>query len=275
MTRVVPSTVHSTMPGNQRSRAVGSPTTAHTASAVRSIVICRRMVPMGAWPPVLECETIDNATDTFRGRQVFPAVTPDGGRGGLPRGLYSCDGQPPHRNRPGGHRPRSTRGPSPSRTRPARAAAAARARRPQGRADRQLRARREARARRHRRPGTIRHIWMTFPPAPPERHARLWSRCSTTAPSRAQHLRPGLDFFGLPHGRPVAVRLGADRRAGRSRLQRLLPDAVPRAHPHRADQRLAAADGPLLPGRLHAAADAAGRRGLPPRRVPPREPDHA
>ena len=37
---------------------------------------------------------------------------------------------------------------------------------------------------------------------------------------------PCLDFFGLPHGRPVAVRLRADRGPGRARLQQLPPDAV-------------------------------------------------
>jgi hypothetical protein len=52
-------------------------------------------------------------------------------------------------------------------------------------------------------PGTIRHVWMTFPPARPE-----WMRAlvlevfydGATEPSISV---PCLDFFGLPHGRPA------------------------------------------------------------------------
>ena len=53
-------------------------------------------------------------------------------------------------------------------------------------------------------PGTIRHVWMTFPPAPPE---VMWALVlevfydGAAAPSISV---PCLDFFGLPHGRPVA-----------------------------------------------------------------------
>ena len=53
-------------------------------------------------------------------------------------------------------------------------------------------------------PGTIRHIWMTFPPAPPEVMRALWLEVfydGATAPSASV---PCLDFFGLPMGRPVA-----------------------------------------------------------------------
>ena len=67
---------------------------------------------------------------------------------------------------------------------------------------------------------------------------------------------PCLDFFGLPHGRPVAYASALTHRAGRSRLQQLPADAVRPPHPHRARQRLAAAHDPLLPGRLHVAARA-------------------
>jgi len=53
-------------------------------------------------------------------------------------------------------------------------------------------------------PGTLRHIWMTFPPAPPEVMRALWMEVfydGAVAPSVSV---PCLDFFGLPHGRPVA-----------------------------------------------------------------------
>lgn len=53
-------------------------------------------------------------------------------------------------------------------------------------------------------PGTVRHIWMTFPPAPPESMRALWMEVyydGATTPSVAV---PCLDFFALPHGRPVA-----------------------------------------------------------------------
>src|SRR5437764_6450648 len=52
-------------------------------------------------------------------------------------------------------------------------------------------------------PGTIRHIWMTFPPAPPEQMRAMWLEVfydGATVPSVSV---PCLDFFGLPHGRPV------------------------------------------------------------------------
>ncbi|MBI2767812.1 MAG: DUF2961 domain-containing protein [Chloroflexi bacterium] len=53
-------------------------------------------------------------------------------------------------------------------------------------------------------PGTIRHIWMTFPPAAPEvmRAQTLEVRYDgSKAPSI---WAPCMDFFGMPHGRPVA-----------------------------------------------------------------------
>jgi hypothetical protein len=52
-------------------------------------------------------------------------------------------------------------------------------------------------------PGTLRHIWMTFPPAPPEVMRALWMEVyydGLDAPSVAV---PCLDFFGMPLGRPV------------------------------------------------------------------------
>lgn len=52
-------------------------------------------------------------------------------------------------------------------------------------------------------PGVVRHIWMTFPPAPPQDTRGIWMEIfydDATAPSVSV---PCLDFFGLPHGRPV------------------------------------------------------------------------
>lgn len=53
-------------------------------------------------------------------------------------------------------------------------------------------------------PGTVRHIWMTFLPAPPEEMRAVYLEVfydGATAPSVSV---PCLDFFGMPHGRPVA-----------------------------------------------------------------------
>ncbi|MDQ1533535.1 MAG: hypothetical protein QOF28_1296 [Actinomycetota bacterium] len=52
-------------------------------------------------------------------------------------------------------------------------------------------------------PGIVRHIWMTFPPAPPQEMRGVWMEIfydDATAPSVSV---PCLDFFGVPHGRPV------------------------------------------------------------------------
>lgn len=53
-------------------------------------------------------------------------------------------------------------------------------------------------------PGTLRHIWMTFPPAPPEIMRALWMEIFYDAAGTPSISVPCLDFFGLPHGRPVA-----------------------------------------------------------------------
>jgi D-arabinan exo alpha-(1,3)/(1,5)-arabinofuranosidase (non-reducing end) len=53
-------------------------------------------------------------------------------------------------------------------------------------------------------PGTVRHIWMTFPPGPPEVMRAVWMEVfydGSTTPSISV---PCLDFFALPHGRPAA-----------------------------------------------------------------------
>jgi hypothetical protein len=54
-------------------------------------------------------------------------------------------------------------------------------------------------------PGTVRHVWMTFPPMPPEAmravHLEItWDDCEGPSVSV-----PCLDFFGLPHGRPAPL----------------------------------------------------------------------
>jgi len=53
-------------------------------------------------------------------------------------------------------------------------------------------------------PGTLRHLWMTFPPAPPEVMRALWMEVFYDGASAPSVSVPCLDFFGLPHGRPVA-----------------------------------------------------------------------
>ncbi|MGH2632308.1 MAG: DUF2961 domain-containing protein, partial [Tepidiformaceae bacterium] len=53
-------------------------------------------------------------------------------------------------------------------------------------------------------PGTVRHIWMTFPPARPETLRSLTLEVVYDGASEPSISVPVLDFFGLPHGRPVA-----------------------------------------------------------------------
>ncbi|MBA3836042.1 MAG: hypothetical protein C0499_00050 [Zymomonas sp.] len=60
-------------------------------------------------------------------------------------------------------------------------------------------------------PGKIRHIWMTFPPAPPEDMRGLWMEVFYDGAADPSISVPCLDFFGLPHGRaaPYASALTA------------------------------------------------------------------
>ncbi len=53
-------------------------------------------------------------------------------------------------------------------------------------------------------PGTLRHIWMTFPPAPPEVLRAVWMEVFYDGANQPSISVPCLDFFGLPHGRPAA-----------------------------------------------------------------------
>jgi hypothetical protein len=52
-------------------------------------------------------------------------------------------------------------------------------------------------------PGRIRHIWMTFPPGPPEEMRAVWMEMYYDDLSEPSISVPCLDFFGLPHGRPT------------------------------------------------------------------------
>jgi len=52
-------------------------------------------------------------------------------------------------------------------------------------------------------PGTIRHLWLTFPPAPPERMRALVLEVFYDGAAEPSISVPALDFFGLPHGRPA------------------------------------------------------------------------
>jgi hypothetical protein len=52
-------------------------------------------------------------------------------------------------------------------------------------------------------PGVVRHIWMTFPPAPPQDTRGIWMEIFYDDAAEPSVSVPCLDFFGLPHGRPV------------------------------------------------------------------------
>jgi Protein of unknown function (DUF2961) len=52
-------------------------------------------------------------------------------------------------------------------------------------------------------PGVVRHIWMTFPPAPPEDIRAIWMEVFYDDATEPSVSVPCLDFFGLPHGRPL------------------------------------------------------------------------
>ena len=123
-------------------------------------------------------------------------------------------------------------------------------------------------------PGTIRHVWMTFPPARPERMRALVLEVFYDEAAAPSISVPALDFFGLPTAAPRPC-VGAALCAGGPRLQRVPADSVPPPDQDRGHQRVAAADGALLPARLHARAQPRARDGPAPRLVPAREPDPA
>ena len=53
-------------------------------------------------------------------------------------------------------------------------------------------------------PGCIRHIWMTFPPAPPAEMRAVWLEVFYDGADQPSISVPALDFFGLAHGRASA-----------------------------------------------------------------------
>jgi hypothetical protein len=53
-------------------------------------------------------------------------------------------------------------------------------------------------------PGRIRHVWMTFPPGPPEAMRAVWMEAFYDGAPEPSLSVPCLDFFALPHGRPAA-----------------------------------------------------------------------
>jgi hypothetical protein len=53
-------------------------------------------------------------------------------------------------------------------------------------------------------PGTVRHIWMTFPPAPPDVMRAYMIEGFYDGAAEPSISVPALDFFGLAQGRPVA-----------------------------------------------------------------------
>lgn len=53
-------------------------------------------------------------------------------------------------------------------------------------------------------PGVVRHIWMTLPPARPESMRGVWMEVFYDDATEPSISVPCVDFFGVPHGRPVA-----------------------------------------------------------------------
>jgi Protein of unknown function (DUF2961) len=53
-------------------------------------------------------------------------------------------------------------------------------------------------------PGVVRHIWMTFPPAPPADMRAVWMEVFYDDATEPSVSVPCLDFFGAAHGRPIA-----------------------------------------------------------------------
>ncbi len=54
-------------------------------------------------------------------------------------------------------------------------------------------------------PGTVRHVWMTVPPMPPEAMRAIRLEITWDDAPGPSVCVPCLDFFGLPHGRPAAL----------------------------------------------------------------------
>src|SRR5262249_31062587 len=54
-------------------------------------------------------------------------------------------------------------------------------------------------------PGTIRHVWMTFPPGPPEAMRAKVIEVFYDGAAEPSVSVPAVDFFGVPWGRPVPL----------------------------------------------------------------------
>ena len=122
-------------------------------------------------------------------------------------------------------------------------------------------------------PGTIRHIWMTIPPAPPEHMRALWIEVFYDGLKEPSISVPFVDFFGLPHGRPAEYHSALiSVQEGRG-FNSYLP------MPFEEHVRIVVTNGAARSMVLYYQVDytvesnARRRRGLPPCRLPPPEPD--
>ncbi len=87
-------------------------------------------------------------------------------------------------------------------------------------------------------PGTIRHLWMTFPPAPPEQMRAMVLEVFYDGAAEPSVSVPCLDFFGLPHGRPVAYHSALTAVHEGRGFNSYLPMPFRRSRAHRARQRV-------------------------------------
>ena len=101
-------------------------------------------------------------------------------------------------------------------------------------------------------PGTIRHIWMTFPLAPPEVMRAKIIEVFYDGASEPSISVPAVDFFGVPWGRPVALD-SALAAIGEGRgYNSFIPMPFKKSVRIEYRQRVGTAITAVLPGRLHA-----------------------
>ena len=124
-------------------------------------------------------------------------------------------------------------------------------------------------------PGVVRHIWLTVPPARPERMRALTLEVRYEGRDEPSISTPVLDFFGLPHGRPVAyhsmLTTAQEGRGFNSYLPMPFRERIEIAftnHSEKATTLYYQVDYTLQP-------EVPGRARLPPRGVPAREPHGA
>ena len=123
-------------------------------------------------------------------------------------------------------------------------------------------------------PGTVRHVWLTIPPSPPEVMRAQVLEVFYDGADEPSVSVPVLDFFCLPHGRaaPVASALVAVQE-GRG-FNSYLPMPFATSSAHRVHERVRPRDHAVLPTRSDARATARRVDRLPPRdcfaaRTPP------